>query len=254
MKKLDNKVAIITGGAGGIGKATAIEFLNEGSEVLLFDLNESDLKDLCHEIGSNHLNYYAGDVTSFEDNLKAVEIAQEKFGGLDIFVANAGIEGDVKNIEDYDIKKFEQVMDVNVKGPFLGLKASIPALSERGGGSFIITSSIAGMTGSPQIGAYVTSKHAVVGLMKAAAKECAEKNIRVNTVNPSPVETRMMRSLEEGFMPGESEQAKDLMESNIPLGRYGTPEDVAKLMLFLASDDSSFITGSIYAVDGGSTA
>ena len=145
-------------------------------------------------------------------------------------------------------------MDVNVKGPFLGLKASIPALGERGGGSFIITSSVAGMTGSPQIGAYVTSKHAVVGLMKAAAKECADKNIRVNTVNPSPVETRMMRSLEEGFMPGESEQAKDLMESNIPLGRYGTPEDVAKLMLFLASDDSSFITGSIYAVDGGSTA
>tara|TARA_B100000214_G_scaffold85962_1_gene58873 strand:+ start:391 stop:1155 length:765 start_codon:yes stop_codon:yes gene_type:complete len=254
MKKLDNKVAIITGGAGGIGKATAIEFLNEGSDVLLFDLNESDLKDLCQEIGSNHLSYYAGDVTSFDDNLKAVEIAQEKFGGLDIFIANAGIEGDVKNIEDYDIKKFEQVMDVNVKGPFLGLKASIPALSERGGGSFIITSSIAGMTGSPQIGAYVTSKHAVVGLMKSAAKECAEKNIRVNTVNPSPVETRMMRSLEEGFMPGESEQAKDLMESNIPLGRYGKPEDVAKLMLFLASDDSSFITGSIYAVDGGSTA
>ncbi len=94
MKKLDNKVAIITGGAGGIGKATAIEFLNEGSDVLLFDLNESDLKDLCQEIGSNHLSYYAGDVTSFEDNLKAVEIAQEKFGGLDIFVANAGIEGD----------------------------------------------------------------------------------------------------------------------------------------------------------------
>ena len=118
MKKLDNKVAIITGGAGGIGKATAIEFLNEGSDVLLFDLNESDLKDLCQEIGSNHLSYYAGDVTSFDDNLKAVEIAQEKFGGLDIFVANAGIEGDVKNIEDYDIEKFDQVMAVNVKGLF----------------------------------------------------------------------------------------------------------------------------------------
>ena len=254
IKKLDNKVAIITGGAGGIGKATAIEFLNEGSDVLLFDLNESDLQNLCQEIGSNHLSYCTGDVTSIEDNLRAVEIAKEKFGGLDIFVANAGIEGDVKNLEDYDIEKFDQVMAVNVKGPFLGLKASIPALTDRGGGSFIITSSIAGLSGAPQIGAYATSKHAVIGLMKSAAKECADKNIRVNTVNPSPVETRMMRSLEEGLMPGESEQAKDLMESNIPLGRYGKPEDVAKLMLFLASDDSSFVTGSVYTVDGGSTA
>ena len=254
MKKLDKKVAIITGGAGGIGKATAIEFLNEGSDVLLFDLNEDDLRNACQEIGSNHISYFTGDVTSLEDNLKAVAIAIDKFGGLDIFVANAGIEGDVRNIEDYDIEKFDKVMAINVKGPFLGLKAAIPALTDRGGGSFIITSSIAGMTGSPQISAYVTSKHAVVGLMKSAAKECADKNIRVNTVNPSPVETRMMRSLEEGFMPGESDQAKDMMKMNIPLGRYGEPEDVAKLMLFLASDDSSFITGSVYAVDGGSTA
>ena len=105
MKKLDNKVAIITGGAGGIGKATALEFLNEGSDVLLFDLNESDLKKLCQEIGSNHLSYFAGDVTSFEDNLKAVEMAKEKFGGLDIFVANAGIEGEVNTLENYDIEK-----------------------------------------------------------------------------------------------------------------------------------------------------
>ena len=101
---------------------------------------------------------------------------------------------------------------------------------------------------------YATSKHAVIGLMKSAAKECAEKNIRVNSVNPSPVETRMMRSLEEGLMPGESSEAKELMKSNIPLGRYGEPEDVAKLMTFLSSDDASFITGSVYTIDGGSTA
>jgi len=136
----------------------------------------------------------------------------------------------------------------------LGLKASIPAMDLRGGGSFIVTSSIAGLSGTPGIGPYATSKHAVIGLMKSAAKECAEKNIRVNSVNPSPVETRMMRSLEEGLMPGEAKEAKNMLESNIPLGRYGTPEDVAKLMLFLASDDSNFITGSVYTVDGGSTA
>ncbi len=254
MNKLEGKVAIITGGAGGIGKETAKAFLKEGADVLIFDLNENDLVETCKEIESNHLSYFAGDVTKPDDNLKAVEIAKEKYGGVDIFVANAGIEGEVNNIEDYSIDKFDQVMAVNVRGPFLGLKASIPAMDLRGGGSFIVTSSIAGLSGTPGIGPYATSKHAVIGLMKSAAKECAEKNIRVNSVNPSPIETRMMRSLEEGLMPGEASEAKNMMEANIPLGRYGTPEDVAKLMLFLASDDSNFITGSVYTVDGGSTA
>ena len=254
MNKLEGKVAIITGGAGGIGKATAEAFLDEGADVLLFDLNEGDLIKTCKDIGSNHLNYFVGDVTKYQDNIKAVEIVKDKYGGLDIFLANAGIEGDVKNIEDYDIEKFDQVIAVNIKGPFLGLKASIPAMSLRKGGSFIITSSVTGLTGSPGIAPYGTSKHAVIGLMRSAAKECAEKNIRVNTVNPSPVETRMMRSLEEGLMPGEANEAKNILEANIPLGRYAMPADVAKLMLFLASEDSTFITGSVYTIDGGSTA
>ena len=254
MKRLEGKVAIITGGAGGIGRATAKQFLLEGAEVLLFDCNEENLIEAYQELESNNLSYLVGDVTEFEDNLKAVEIAKEKYGGLDIFVANAGIEGDIKTIEEYDIDRFDQVIAVNVKGPFLGLKAAIPVMDSRGGGSFIITSSIAGLSGTPQLGPYSTSKHAVIGLMKSAAKECAQKNIRVNSINPSPVETRMMRSIEEGFMPGGAEEAKGMMVSNIPLGRYGEPEDVAKLMLFLASDESSFITGSVYAIDGGSTA
>ena len=254
MKRLEGKIAIITGGAGGIGRATAEQFLIEGAKVLLFDFNEENIVETYEQLESNNLSYFVGDVTRFEDNLKAVEIAKEKYGGLDIFVANAGIEGDIKTIEEYDIDRFDQVIAVNVKGPFLGLKAAIPAMDSRGGGSFIITSSIAGLSGTPQLGPYATSKHAVIGLMKSAAKECAQKNIRVNSINPSPVETRMMRSIEEGLMPGGAEEAKGVMASNIPLGRYGEPEDVAKLMLFLASDDSSFITGSVYAIDGGSTA
>ena len=254
MKRLEGKVAIITGGAGGIGRATAEQFLIEGAEVLLFDFNEENVVETYEQLESNNLSYFVGDVTRFEDNLQAVEVAKEKYGGVDIFVANAGIEGDIKTIEEYDIDRFDQVMAVNIKGPFLGLKATIPAMDLRGGGSFIITSSIAGLSGTPQLGPYATSKHAVIGLMKSAAKECAQKNIRVNSINPSPVETRMMRSIEEGLMPGGAEEAKGVMASNIPLGRYGEPEDVAKLMLFLASDDSSFITGSVYAIDGGSTA
>ena len=254
MGKLEGKVAIITGGAGGIGKAAAETFLNEGANVLIFDLREADLISVCDDIKSKQLSYFVGDVTNYNDNIKAVEIAKKNYGGLDIFIANAGIEGEVKNIEDYDLEKFDQVIAVNIKGPFLGLKASIPAMCLRKGGSFIITSSVTGLTGSPGIAPYGTSKHAAIGLMRSAAKECAEKNIRVNTVNPSPVETRMMRSLEEGLMPGKAIEAKNMLEANIPLGRYAAPSDVAKLMLFLVSEDSSFVTGSVYTVDGGSTA
>ena len=219
MKRLEDKVAIITGGAGGIGRATAKQFLLEGAEVLLFDFNEENLIEAYQELESNNLSYFVGDVTRFEDNLQAVEMAKEKYGGLDIFVANAGIEGDIKTIEEYDIDRFDQVIAVNVKGPFLGLKAAIPAMDSRGGGSFIITSSIAGLSGTPQLGPYATSKHAVIGLMKSAAKECAQKNIRVNSINPSPVETRMMRSIEEGLMPGGAEEAKGCLLYTSPSPR-----------------------------------
>jgi NAD(P)-dependent dehydrogenase (short-subunit alcohol dehydrogenase family) len=183
-----------------------------------------------------------------------INIAEERYGGVDVLLANAGVEGDVMSITDYDEKRFDQVMAVNVKGPFLGLKAAIPAISKRGGGSIIITSSVAGLGGVANIAPYATSKHAVIGLMKSAALECAALNIRVNTVNPSPVETRMMRSLEEGLAPGDAETAREGLRANIPLGRYAEPEDIAKIMLFLASDDSDFVTGSVYVADGGSTA
>jgi NAD(P)-dependent dehydrogenase (short-subunit alcohol dehydrogenase family) len=194
------------------------------------------------------------DVTCADDNQKMISVAEERYGGVDVLLANAGIAGDVTSIVEYDEARFDQVMAVNVKGPFLGLQASIPAINKRGGGSIIITSSIMGVTGGANIAPYVTSKHAVIGMMKSAAKECAAMNIRVNTVNPSPVDTNMMRVLEEGLSPGESEAMKARMEANIPLGRYAEPDDIAKIMLFLASDDSAFVTGSTYMVDGGSTA
>ena len=254
MGRLDGKVAVITGGAGGIGKAAGKRFVEEGADVLLVDLDEAALADACAEIGSNKVSYFVGDVTRAEDNQAMIDTAKERYGGVDTFLANAGIEGDVASILDYDEARFDQVMAVNVKGPFLGLKAAVPALTERGGGSIIITSSVAGIRGAPGVAPYVTSKHAVIGLMKSAAKECAAANIRVNTVNPSPVETRMMRSLEEGMAPGAGDQVKAMMEANIPMGRYAEPEDIANVMLFLASDDASFVTGSVYMADGGNVA
>ena len=253
MDKLEGKVAIITGGAGGIGKAAANVFISEGAEVIIMDLDEDSLIKTCEEIGSNRISYFAGDVTKPDDNNSVVELAKERYGGLDIFLANAGVAGDITTIEEYDEDQFDHVMAVNAKGPFLGLQSAIPAMKLRGGGSFIITSSTAGVMGTPSIAPYGMSKHAVIGLMKSAAKECASMNIRVNTVNPAPVETDMMRLLEEGMTSEDKKDVKGDIESSITLGRYAQPEEIAKLMLFLASEDSSFITGSVYMADGGSS-
>ena len=254
MDRLKGKVAIITGGAGGIGKAAGALFVAEGADVLLVDIDEKALKLACDEIGSNRVSYFVGDVTSAADNDAMVATATERYGGVDILLANAGTEGDVKPILEYDETRFDQVMDINVKGPFLGIKSAVPALQKRGGGSIVITSSVAGVGGSAGISAYVTSKHAVIGLMRSAAIEFAADKIRVNTVNPSPVNTRMMRVLENSLSPDDAEAVKAALTERIPLGRYGEPEDIAKAMLYLASDDSDFITGTVQMADGGFTA
>ena len=254
MARLDGKVAIITGGAGGIGKAAGAAFVAEGAQVLLVDLDDEALADACRDIGSNRVSHLVADVTNARDNAQMVEVATERYGGVDIFLANAGIEGRVASLLDYGERDFDTVMSVNVKGPFLGLQAAIPAMQKRGGGSVIITSSVAGVSGAASIAPYATSKHAVIGLMRSAAQEFAPQNIRVNTVNPSPVETRMMRSLEAGMSPESPDEIKHRLEDSIPMGRYAEPEDIARVMLFLASDDASFITGSVYMADGGYTA
>ena len=253
MGRLDGKVAVITGGAGDIGRSAGALFAAEGADVLLVDLNEQALETAVAEIGSTRVSHCVADVTRPEDNDNVIAVAEERYGGVDAFLANAGVEGQVKPITEYDVDVFDKVLAVNVRGVWLGLKSTIPAMAKRGGGSIIITSSVAGVAGTPGVSAYVTSKHAVIGMMKTAALECASMNIRVNTVNPSPLEGRMMRSLEEGFAPGEGEVIHDRLKESIPLGRYGEPEDIARLMLFLASDDASFITGSVYMADGGST-
>ena len=254
MGRIEGKVAVITGGAGGIGRAVARRFIEEGASVLIVDVDKDSLADACAEISSNQISYVVGDVANWNDNLEMIKIAEERYGGVDIFLANAGIEGDISSILDYDEEVFDRLMAVNIKGPFLGLKAAVPAMIKRGSGSVVITSSIGGVRGGPRLAPYVTSKHAVIGLMKSAAKEFAREGVRVNAVNPSPVETRMMRSIEKGLMEEDPDAIKKAMQSNIPMGRYAEPVDVANLMLFLASDESRFITGSIHMVDGGSSA
>jgi len=252
--RLKDKVAIITGGAGGIGRAAGKRFVAEGARVLLADIDENALRDAVADIGSERVSHCVTDVADPAANQCMVALAEERYGGLDILLANAGTEGKVKSIIDSDVDDFDRVIAVNVRGVWLGLRAAIPALQKRGGGSIVITSSTAGVKGTAGLSPYTTSKHAVIGMMRSAAIECAPLGIRVNTVNPCPVETRMMRSLEEGMAPGEAEKARERYKQRIPLRRYGEPDDIARLMLFLASDESSFITGSVYMADGGMTA
>jgi len=260
MGRLDNKVAIITGGAGGIGLQAGKLFAQEGAKVLLVDLHENALKEAVQTIGSDAVRYCAADVTQPDQTQRYIQAAVEQFGGVDILLANAGIEGEVQPITDYAIDTFDQVMAVNVRGVWLGLKYAAPEITKRGGGSIVITSSVAGVRGAAGVSAYIASKHAVIGLMRTAAMEGASQGIRVNTVNPAPIETRMMRSIEEQRVAAADdvnvtvEQTYRAASARIPLGRYGNPEEVARLMLFLSSDDSSFCTGGVYMVDGGRSA
>lgn len=249
MARFENKVVLITGGTGGIGQATAKLFLDEGAKVAIVGTNDEKLAKAKEELGD--ILTIKADVRNEEDVKNYVDKTVEKYGRIDVFFNNAGIEGKVRPIIEQTVEDFRKVIDINVTGVFLGLKYVIPVMQKQKSGSIINTSSVAGLMGSPGVSPYVASKHAVIGITKTAALEVAKDNIRVNSVHPSPVETRMMRSLEEGFNPEDAAAVKKAQEAAIPLGRYGEPEEVGKLVLFLGSDDSSFITGSQYLIDGG---
>jgi len=254
MQRLNNKVAVITGGTGGIGLASAKLFAAEGAQVVLVDLDQAALDRAVAEIGAERAMGVAADVTDPAQVEAYVQAAAARHGRIDVFFNNAGIEGAVGRITDYPVEVFDKVMAVNVRGVFLGLKYVIPVMAKGGGGSIVITSSLGGLRGVPKLGAYIASKHAVVGLMKSAALECASLNIRVNTINPSPIATRMIESLEAGYAPGATDIVRKKMEAAVPLRRYGQPQEVAQLALFLASDESAYITGNSYPIDGGMSA
>jgi NAD(P)-dependent dehydrogenase (short-subunit alcohol dehydrogenase family) len=252
MKKLENKVAIITGGAGSIGKITAKLFLDEGAKVMLVDLSEDALKKVVMELNSAKVKFCVADVSKAVEVENYINETVKVLGKIDIFFNNAGIEGAVKPITDYPEEIFDKVISVNVKGIWLGNKFALPHMKD--GGSIIMTSSVAGILGFANLSAYVTSKHAVVGIMRTTAIEAAPRKIRVNSVHPAPVNNRMMRSIEESASAGHAEEVKKQFEATIPFGRYAEPIEIAKLVLFLASDDSQYITGTTQVIDGGMSA
>lgn len=248
--RLAGKVAIVTGAAGGIGAAAARRFAKEGAKVVVVDREEASLFAVAREIGLEVLAAPA-DVSNLASMEHVVERAVTAFGGVDVMFANAGIEGLVKPLLETSPEELDRVLAVNVRGAFNSIRASAPAIAKRGGGAILVTSSIAGLVGAAGLTPYVTSKHAVMGLVKAASVELAPLGIRVAAINPGPIENRMMRSIESQAAPNAPEAVKAGFVGKVPMARYGTNEEIANLALFLASDEASYCTGNAYVADGG---
>ena len=242
MKQLENKVAIVTGGASGIGKAIVELFVTEGAKVVIADLNEDFGNKLADSLGEAAV-FIKADSSLPEDNKKLVDSAVEKFGALHIAVNNAGIGGDAAIVGDYKLESWKKVIDINLNGVFYGMHYQLPEI-EKVGGSIINMASILGQVGFAQSSAYVAAKHGVVGLTKSAGWEYGTRGVRINAIGPGFISTPLVdNALDKDTL--------HFLESQHAMQRLGTAEDVAELTLWLASDKASFVTGSYYPVDGG---
>jgi NAD(P)-dependent dehydrogenase (short-subunit alcohol dehydrogenase family) len=244
MKQLENKVAIITGASSGIGKAAASLLAAEGAKVVIADINEKSGQEAVEEIkkAGGEAFFVKADSSSVEDNERLVAKTIEQYGTLDIAVNNAGIGGPLGATGEYPVEGWQKVIDINLSGVFYGLRYQIPAMLKKGG-SIINVASILGHAGTRQSPAYVAAKHGVVGLTKAAALEYADKGVRVNAIGPGYIQTPLLDSLDEATL--------NALIGLHPIGRLGKAEEVAELILWLASSRASFVTGSYYPVDGG---
>jgi NAD(P)-dependent dehydrogenase (short-subunit alcohol dehydrogenase family) len=250
------KVAVITGAGNGIGRATALAFANAGAKVVSVDRDGPAAERTAETIkqqGGEALPVTA-DVTKAAEVQAYVKAALDAYGAIDCFFNNAGIEGRLAPTAEYDEAVFDQVIGVNVKGVFLGLRHVLPVMIRQKSGAIVNTASVAGLVASPNMPAYVASKHAVVGLTKAAAGENGPYGIRINAVCPGPVDTRMIHSVEAQINPADPASVGKRYAGAIPLGRYTKPEEIANIVLFLCSDLAGSITGAQYVVDGGRTA
>jgi NAD(P)-dependent dehydrogenase (short-subunit alcohol dehydrogenase family) len=253
--RLDGKVAVVTGAAGVIGTATIRLLAERGARIVAVDRKEQDLKTAIKELPSAaQALAITADVTSENEVADYVRAAVDKFGTIDIFYNNAGIEGDIAPITKYPLETFRKVIDVNVVGVFLGLKHVLPVMLKQNKGSIINTASIAGLIGSPDIAVYSASKHAVIGLTKSAALECATTGVRVNCVCPGLIDSRMLSAIIEGRNPTNAPVPNEKIVDRIPARRLGQASEVASLVAFLASDGASYVSGSAYTVDGGRVA
>jgi len=252
MKEFEGKVALVTGGGSGIGRATALAFAREGAQVVIGNRNVERGEETVAMIrgAGGTASFQRTDVVVASEVEALIDRAVETCGRLDVAFNNAGIEGDVKpTLIDHTETNFDIVMDINVKGVWLSMKYEIPQMLKTGGGAIVNCSSVAGVIGFPGIGIYSASKHAVIGLTKAAALEFSAQGIRVNSVNPAVIDTEMVDRLADGM-----NVKKDDLTTFHPIGRLGRVEEVAEAVLWLCSDKASFVTGHSMMVDGGFTA
>ena len=248
---LEGKVALITGAAGAIGSATAALMARRGAAIVAVDRAGSDFGGLKSQLPAGaRLETITADVRDEDSVAHYVAAARAAFGRIDIFFNNAGIEGLVKPIEDYPLESFRDVIDVNVIGVFLGLKHVLPVMYGQGSGCVVNCSSIAGLKGTPGLSAYTASKHAVIGITRSVAAEAGPRGVRVVSVNPGPIESRMMDSINAGQSP-DPKAAHAAISAMVPQQRYGRVEEVAELVAFLASDAAGYCNGGTYSVDGG---
>ena len=243
--RLDGKVAIITGGARGQGAAAARRFVAEGARVVVADILDEQGKELADELDARYCHL---DVSSEDEWADAVRDTMAAYGEVDVLVNNAGILH-FSAIAETELVDYQRVIGINQVGTFLGMRAVIPSMTRAGGGSIVNVSSVEGLGGMPYLVAYTASKFAIRGMTKVAAMELGDKGIRVNSVHPGAVDTRMVSDAIGGI---EVDLAK--VGKKVALGRVGQPEDIANLVLFLASDESAYCTGAEFVADGGATA
>jgi NAD(P)-dependent dehydrogenase (short-subunit alcohol dehydrogenase family) len=247
------KVALITGGGGGIGRATALGFAARGARVMLVDHDaasgEASVGVVRQQGGE--AQFIRADVSLTAGVKHYVQTTLDAWGRIDCFFNNAGIEGRIAAIQDYDDEMFDRVIAVNLRGVFLGMKHVLPVMLRQGSGAIVNTASTAALFGTPGMAAYTASKHGVLGLTKVAASDVADQGVRVNAICPGPVETRMMRSLEAQRNPTDPEAVHAANRASSPTGRYTLPEEVAGAVLYLCSDLAGNVTGTQLVVDGG---
>jgi NAD(P)-dependent dehydrogenase (short-subunit alcohol dehydrogenase family) len=253
--RLDGRVALVTGAAGVIGTATMQLLAARGARLVAVDRDPRQLGEAIKGLPASAEAFsITADVTQEDEVADYVRAAMEKFGVIDVFYNNAGVEGEIAPIVRYPLEAFRLVLDVNVVGVFLGMKHVLPMMLQQNKGSIINTASIAGVMGSPDIAAYTASKHAVIGLTKAAALECTGTDVRVNCVCPGMIASRMLSAIIEGRNPGNAPVPNEKVVERIPARRLGLASEVASVVAFLASDEASYVSGSAYTVDGGRTA